>query len=117
MRKISTLFLLLLTLAAWGCGDGEKCDCCKKQSDCKFGLKCVDLIGGEGKVCGEAGINYCSEDACAGSSSSKLVSEDYPLTSSDADGQTVLPDGDGQGTYALVEAFEDLVEEDNIDEE
>ncbi len=118
MLRMFTFFLFFFVLWAWGCGDAKTCECCKKTSDCEMGLKCVDLIGGEGKVCGSAGINYCSEDACSkSSSSSKLVSENYPLSASDVDEQTLLPDEDAPGTYALVEAFEDLVEEEDIEGE
>ncbi len=54
---VSTAFALV----ALGCGDGEECDCCDNSFDCKPGLKCVELQGGSGKVCGEVGINYCTE--------------------------------------------------------
>ena len=64
MKKI--LFITVLAgaicLLTAGCGDGEECDCCDNNFDCKIGLKCVELQGGTGKVCGEIGINYCTED-------------------------------------------------------
>ena len=47
--KLGIAALLLSALFATACGDGEVCDCCSSKSDCEFGLKCVDLIGGSGK--------------------------------------------------------------------
>lgn len=93
--------ILLAMCFTLGCGDGKTCDCCKEKKDCEFGLKCVDLIGGSGKVCGSAGINYCSADACASSSSGLYDSR--PMVST--------PETDG--TYAVVDAFKDLVEDDD----
>ena len=65
------LVLGLLMIASLGgavvlssCGDGEKCDCCDDNTDCEFPLQCVELQGGSGKVCGEAGVNYCYNTSC-----------------------------------------------------
>lgn len=97
---VGTVALLFSTLLTLGCGEGKTCDCCTERKDCEFGLKCVDLIGGSGKVCGSAGINYCSEDACSANSSSLY------------DGRIELSTPENNGTYAVVDAFKDLVEED-----
>ena len=56
------IICLLLSVFMIACGDGEKCDCCDNDFDCKTGLRCVDLQGGSGKVCGEQGINYCDHN-------------------------------------------------------
>ena len=77
----------------WGCGDGKTCDCCTQKKDCEFGLQCVDLIGGTGKVCGSQGINYCSADACTSGKKSSLF-----------DGQGNPASQTCKGTYAYVEA-------------
>jgi len=64
MKRILSIAVLAAAacLLASACGDGEECDCCDTTFDCKPGLSCVELKGGSGKVCGEVGINWCTED-------------------------------------------------------
>ena len=103
ITKIITYCALLFSLlGVMGCGDGKTCDCCTKKSDCEFGLKCVELIGGTGKVCGSAGINTCSEDACL-SSNSKLLDDPSIVSHEDAD-----------GVYAVTESFMSIFEDEDI---
>ncbi len=109
LTKFIFFALMLITI---GCGEGETCDCCKSKKDCKFGLQCVELIGGVGKVCGSTGINYCSADACLSSSQSKLEAENVSVFAINRPDETSSIE-----SYAFVESLKSFVEDEDVDSE
>jgi len=42
--------LLALALPLAGCSDGDECDTCSSDEDCKDGLVCVNFLDGDGNV-------------------------------------------------------------------
>ena len=60
MRRRVSLLLLVLTVVPWmGCGNGQECDTCSSDSDCKSGFVCNSFSDGS-KRCGSGvGATTC----------------------------------------------------------
>jgi hypothetical protein len=59
-RSASLLLLVLLLVVPWfGCGNGQECDTCSSDSDCKSGSLCTSFSDGS-KRCGSGvGATTC----------------------------------------------------------
>jgi hypothetical protein len=52
--------LLVLTVVPWlGCGNGQECDSCSSDSDCKSGFVCVKFGDGSHRCGSGVGATTC----------------------------------------------------------
>jgi hypothetical protein len=59
MRRNALLLLVLLVLPWLGCTNGQECDVCSSDQDCKSGLVCSTFGDGSKRCGGGLGATTC----------------------------------------------------------